>query len=71
MAADKIIPLYSGDTLTLKKPHPCGCADFRVIRAGSDVRIVCLGCGRDMTLPREKLERAIKKRSPGENSGAR
>ena len=66
MAKDRIIPLCPGDTLKLKKPHPCGCADFRVFRAGSDVRIVCLGCGRDMTLPREKLEHAVKKRSPAQ-----
>ena len=28
---------------------------------GSDIRIICTGCGRDMTVPREKLEKAIKK----------
>ncbi|MBQ8914563.1 MAG: DUF951 family protein, partial [Clostridia bacterium] len=35
---------------------------------GSDVRILCEGCGRDMTLPRVKLEKAIKKIYP-EDSG--
>ncbi len=53
--------IRAGDTATLKKPHPCGSHDFRVVRAGADVRIVCLGCGRDMTLPREKFERSLKK----------
>lgn len=57
----KIPSINVGDTLTLKKPHPCGTDKFRVMRVGSDVRIVCTGCGRDLTLPREKLERAIKK----------
>ena len=45
----------------LKKPHPCGRQDFRIVRVGSICRVVCLGCGRDMELDRIKLERAIKK----------
>jgi hypothetical protein len=50
-----------GDRLELKKKHPCGSFIFTVMRVGSDIRIVCDGCGRDLVLPREKLERAIKK----------
>jgi len=57
-----VIPKISvGDRLELKKKHPCGTAEFSVLRVGSDIRIVCAGCGRDMVLPREKLEKAIKK----------
>ena len=37
-----------GDRLQLKKKHPC----------------VCDTCGRDMTLPREKLEKMTKKVNP-------
>ena len=55
-----IIPIKVGDTLELKKPHPCGERRFCVMRTGSEVRIVCMGCGRDMTLERIKLERAVK-----------
>lgn len=55
------IPKISvGDILLLKKPHPCGTNKMRVVRVGSDIRIICEGCMRDMTLPREKLEKAIK-----------
>jgi hypothetical protein len=55
------IPKISvGDILLLKKPHPCGTNKMRVARVGSDIRIICDGCARDMTLPREKLEKAIK-----------
>lgn len=57
-----IIPkIHVGDVLELKKNHPCGEKRFTVLRTGSDIRIVCRGCGRDMTLPREKLEKAVKK----------
>lgn len=56
----QIIRINEGDILGLKKKHPCGCSLFRVVRAGSDVRIICEGCGRDLTLPRQKLEKSIK-----------
>lgn len=57
----EILKISAGDVLELKKPHPCGNKLFKVIRVGSDVRIVCLECGRDMTLDRIKLEKATKK----------
>ena len=57
----EILKINAGDVLELKKPHPCGNKLFKVIRVGSDVRIVCLECGRDMTLDRIKLEKATKK----------
>lgn len=56
----KIIRFDVGDVLILKKKHPCSSDSFRVMRIGSDIRIVCTGCGRDMTLPRETLEKSIK-----------
>lgn len=56
-----ILKFSVGDTLEMKKPHPCGTRRFKVLRLGSDVRVVCEGCGRDMTLPRIKLEKSIKK----------
>ena len=59
------IPKFSvGDTLEMKKKHPCGAKTFRVLRTGSDVRIQCTGCGRDITVERLKLEKSIKKIIP-------
>ncbi|MBQ4091080.1 MAG: DUF951 domain-containing protein [Clostridia bacterium] len=49
-----------GDLLTMKKPHPCKSNTFKVLRVGSDVRIVCTNCGRDLTLDRIKLEKSVK-----------
>ena len=49
-----------GDILELKKPHPCGEKRMKVLRVGSDIRIVCVGCGRDVTVAREKLEKHIR-----------
>lgn len=55
-----IIKIQVGDILELKKSHPCGEKRFTVLRVGSEIRIKCIGCGRDMTLDRLKLERAIR-----------
>lgn len=56
----KIIKFSVGDTLVMRKPHPCGENRFRVARTGSDVRIICLGCSRDVTVDRLKIEKNIK-----------
>lgn len=48
------------DILELKKNHPCGGRLFTVMRTGMDVRIKCLTCGREMILPRSKVEKMIK-----------
>ncbi len=50
-----------GDRIQMKKMHPCGCDIFLIKRLGSDVRVVCTNCSRDLLLPREKLEKMIKK----------
>lgn len=63
-----IMPIKVGDTLELKKPHPCGEKRFLVMRTGSEVRIVCVGCGRDMSLDRIKLERAVRNRIPADDT---
>ena len=55
-----IIPLHLNDRIKLKKEHPCGGKIFRILRVGGEVRIVCETCGRDMTIDRIKLEKAIK-----------
>ncbi len=62
------IPKISpGDVLVMKKTHPCGKNEFRVLRIGSDVRFVCLGCGRDVTVQRIKLEKSIRRIIPKED----
>ncbi len=57
----QIIPLHPGDRIQLKKPHPCGKELFVILRVGSEVRIKCETCGRDMTVDRIKLEKSIRK----------
>ncbi len=56
-----IIKYKIGDIIELKKPHPCGTKEFKIIRVGSEMRILCCGCGRDMNIDRIKLEKATKR----------
>ncbi len=57
----QIVKIAVGDMVELKKPHPCGERIFKILRVGSDVRIVCQNCGRDLTIDRVKLEKSIKR----------
>lgn len=57
----KPVKMSVGDILLMKKKHPCGSEAFTVLRVGSDIRIVCNSCKRDLTLNREVIEKKIKK----------
>lgn len=56
----QIIKLSVGDLVKLKKKHPCGGDSFQVLRVGSNVRIICQTCKRDMDMDRIRLEKSIK-----------
>ena len=49
------------DHIFTKKMHPCGCNEFLVLRVGMDFKIQCTKCGREVMLPRVKIEKNIKK----------
>ena len=50
-----------GDTLEMKKPHPCGGKTFLVLRTGMDFRLRCTTCGMEFMAPRVKIEKRVKK----------
>lgn len=52
--------LQLDDVLKLRKKHPCGEDRWKVIRLGADIKIECLGCGRQVMLPRRQLARNLK-----------
>jgi len=64
--------LYVGDILLFKKTHPCGGAEWEVLRTGMDFRVKCLKCGHSVMIARVKLEKDIKKvlKSMGGNPAA-
>lgn len=50
-----------GDTVEMKKKHPCGGNRFLILRVGMDFKIKCECCGHEVMLPRSKAEKNIKK----------
>lgn len=54
------------DVLRLRKAHPCGSSDWRVVRLGADIGLECLGCGRRVMLTRRELSRRLKKKVSSE-----
>jgi len=49
-----------GDVVRLRKKHPCGSYEWRVVRAGADIGIRCRGCNRTVLLERRDFERRVK-----------
>ncbi len=49
-----------GDTLVMKKAHPCGEKRWLVLRTGADFRLRCLGCGHELMIARFKIEKNIR-----------
>lgn len=50
-----------GDVVELKKPHPCGSKQWQVLRVGMDFRLRCMGCQHEIMVPRNKIEKNIRK----------
>ena len=56
------------DILVMKKAHPCGDKQWKVLRVGADFRLKCLGCGHEIMVPRLKAEKNIRTIIPQERS---
>jgi hypothetical protein len=54
------LQLYLDDVLRLRKPHPCGGFEWRIVRLGADIGLECLTCHRRILLPRREVERRMK-----------
>ena len=53
--------IQTGDIVRLKKPHPCGSFTWQVLRTGADFRVRCEGCGHEVMISREKLEKRVRR----------
>ncbi len=50
-----------GQVIQLKKPHPCGCKEWEILRTGMDFRLKCRGCAHQVMVPRKLVEKNFKK----------
>jgi hypothetical protein len=56
-----MLDLHLNDVVRLRKPHPCGGYEWRVVRLGADIGAICATCGRRVLMPRSKFEKQVKK----------
>ena len=49
------------DIVELRKPHPCGGYEWRVVRVGADIGLKCLTCHHRILLSRRDFEKRLKK----------
>lgn len=50
-----------GNIVMLKKGHPCGANEWKIIRVGADFKLKCMGCNRIVMVPRKAFEKSVKK----------
>ena len=50
--------MYELNTIVvLKKIHPCGGKEWKIVRVGADVKLQCLTCGKYVNLARDEVRR--------------
>ena len=48
------------DLVRLRKPHPCGSYEWRVVRVGADIGLKCQVCGKRILLDRRAFKKRVK-----------
>ena len=56
----RVLELHIGDTVRLKKKHPCGGFQWEVVRLGADIGLVCTSCKHRILLDRLVVERRVR-----------
>ena len=57
-----------GDIVKLKKQHPCGSFEWKVLRSGADFRLACRGCGHQIMIARRALEKSVRSVTAGQDA---
>lgn len=55
-----VLEVHLNDVVRLRKKHPCGNYDWRVVRVGADIGMQCLKCNRRVLMPRRTFEKRVK-----------
>jgi hypothetical protein len=54
-----VLALLLGDTIRLKRQHPCGGDTWQVDRLGADIGLRCRTCGRHVLVERRRVEQRL------------
>ena len=52
--------LQLNQLVRLRKPHPCGSFDWKVVRLGADIGLECVQCNHRVMLTRRELAHRLK-----------
>ena len=55
-----ITDIQLNDLVILKKVHPCGGYEWKVVRLGADIGLICTQCERKIMLSRRDLSKRMK-----------
>ncbi len=50
-----------GNIVALKKEHPCGTNEWKILRTGVDIKLECIGCHKSVWIKRLDFDRRIRK----------
>ncbi len=53
-------PIYVGDVVRMRKPHPCGSFVWKVHRVGADIGMTCQQCGHRTMMTRRHFTHRMK-----------
>ena len=59
-APPKSIEIAVGAVYRMRRVHPCGGWEWRVVRVGADIGMVCLKCERHVLVERRRFESRMK-----------
>ena len=49
-----------GDIVRMRKAHPCGGFDWKIVRLGADIGLICTTCQHRIMLSRRELAKKMK-----------
>jgi hypothetical protein len=48
------------EIVTMKKQHPCGGNEWKIVRVGADVKLQCVTCGKYVNMTRDEITKRAK-----------
>jgi hypothetical protein len=52
--------LQLGDIIKMKKAHPCGSQEWKILRVGADFRLQCMGCGHQVLMAWRLVDKNVR-----------